>query len=187
MGTVPLNNDMEVVVHYGRAKDQGGYKVQTGSVGFSTKFNRDLRLTAAYAKSNAKIADQSHFIQLQYKDCGYEEGWIEFVHKATEFDINRYGTVHGGVIGLFLDTAMGLAAYETGTGNSAPTMDLHINYLRPMKAGSELVVRAEIMNAGTRTCVVRGSVLVDGEVKVIATSTCRIYSETKPARPALAE
>jgi len=127
------------------------------------------------------------FFQLQYKDCGYEEGWIEFVHKATEFDINRYGTVHGGVIGLFLDTAMGLAAYETGTGNSAPTMDLHINYLRPMKAGSELVVRAEIMNAGKRTCVVRGSVLVDGDVKVIATSTCRIYSETKPARPALAE
>jgi hypothetical protein len=98
MGTVPLNNDMDVVFHYGRAKDQGGYKVQTGSVGFSTKFNRDLRLTAAYAKSNAKIADQSHFIQLQYKDCWYDAtGSYDFYIKKQLYRI------HSGLNKLFYD------------------------------------------------------------------------------------
>lgn len=122
---------------------------------------------------------------MEYKDCSFEDGWVEFTHKADEFDTNRYGTVHGGVLGLYLDTAMGLAAYETGTGNPAPTMDLHINYLRPMHPGDELVIRAEVMSAAKRTCVLRASVAVDGDVKVIATSTCRIYSDTKPKNTAL--
>ena len=126
----------------------------------------------------------SHF-PLEYKDCGFEEGWVEFIHKASDFDSNRYGTVHGGVLGLFLDTAMGLAAYESGTGNPAPTMDLHITYLRPMHPGDDLVVRAEVMSAGKRTCALRGFVIVDGDIKVMATSTCRIYSDTKPKDPAL--
>lgn len=122
---------------------------------------------------------------MEFSGCSYEEGWVEFTHKADAFDSNRYGTVHGGVLGLYLDTAMGLAAYETGTGNPAPTMDLHINYLRPMHPGDDLIIRAEIMSAGKRTCVLRASVIVDGDVKVIATSTCRIYSDTKPQSTAL--
>ena len=127
------------------------------------------------------------YFLLEFKDCSYEEGWVEFTHKAEEFDSNRYGTVHGGVLGLFLDTAMGLAAYESGTGNPAPTMDLHTTYLRPMHPGDDLVIRAEVMSAGKRTCVLRGFVIVDGDIKVMATSTCRIYSDTKPKDPALAD
>ncbi len=127
------------------------------------------------------------YFQLEYRDCGYEEGWIEFTHKATAFDINRYGTVHGGVTGILLDTAMGLTAYETGVGNWTPTMDLHVNYLKPMHPGDELVIRAEVMSAGKRTCVVRGFIFVDGELKVMANTTCRIYSDSKPEKPVLAE
>lgn len=125
------------------------------------------------------------YFPMEFKDCSYEEGWVEFKHKAEDFDSNRYGTVHGGVLGLFLDTAMGLAAYETGTGNPAPTMDLHTTYLRPMLPGDELVIRAEVMSAGKRTCMLRAFVIVDGDIKVMATSTCRIYSDTKPKDPAL--
>ena len=127
------------------------------------------------------------YFTLEYKDCGFEEGWIEFTHKAREFDANRYGTIHGGVLGMFIDTALGLTAYETGVGNWTPTMDLHINYLRPLHPGDELVIRAKVMSAGKRTCLVSGEVLVDGDVKVIATSTCRIYSDIKPDIPVLTD
>ena len=127
------------------------------------------------------------FFKISYRDSDYDANWVEFEHRSTAFDSNRYGSVHGGVIGMFLDTAMGLAAYEAGTGNSAPTMDLHMNFLKAIRPGDDLIIRATLMNAGKRTAVVKGEVLVDGEVRVIATSTCRIYSETRPDRPALAE
>ena len=155
------------------------------------KLSKNAAELAAHMKGYLEyINSQGNFytdFPMEYRDCGFEEGWIEFTHKASGFDSNRYGTVHGGVLGLFLDTAMGLAAYETGTGNSAPTMDLHTTYLRPMHPGDELVIRAEVMSAGKRTCMLRAFVIVDGDIKVMATSTCRIYSDTKPENQALSK
>ena len=100
---------------------------------------------------------------LHYKDCSFEESWVEFCHQTSEFEGNRYGSIHGGVLGIFLDTAMGLAAYEAGVGNSAPTMDMNINYLKAVRPGDVFVIRAQILNAGKRSCVVRGDLYVDGE------------------------
>ena len=144
---------------------------------------------AAHMKRHLAFVDSQgsfySYFRMEFKDCSYEEGWVEFFHKATKFDANRYGTIHGGVLGVFLDTAMGLTAYETGTGNWTPTMDLHINYLKALHPGDDMVIRAEVLSAGKRTCLVKGSIIVDGVLKVIATSTCRIYSETKPAKAAL--
>jgi hypothetical protein len=39
------------------------------SIGFDTKLNRDLKLSAAIAKSDADFANKSHMIKLQYKEA----------------------------------------------------------------------------------------------------------------------
>ena len=120
-----------------------------------------------------------------YKDSDWEAGWIEFVHVATDYDVNRYGNIHGGVIMMLMDTAAGLTAYEIGTGNASPTMDMTINFLYPIHIGDEMVMRATILNAGKRTCVVRTDVFVNGELKVTSSTMHRVYSETTPEVPVL--
>ena len=127
-----------------------------------------------------------------YKDFNFvctgsdwEEGWIEFTHIATDYDMNRYGNIHGGVIMMLVDTASGLTAFETGTGNSTPTMDMSISFLRAIHIGDEMVMRSQVLNVGKHTCTVRTDVLVNGEIAATANTMHRMYTGTKPEVPVL--
>ena len=120
----------------------------------------------------------------RYKRSSWEEGWIEFSHIAVEYDINRYGTVHGGVIMMLADTASGITAFETGTGNSAPTMNMEINFLKPIREGDEMVFRTQVLSSAKRTCTLRVDVLVNGELAATATNIHRKYTDSVPETPA---
>ncbi|MBR5730978.1 MAG: PaaI family thioesterase [Firmicutes bacterium] len=127
-----------------------------------------------------------------YKDFNFrchasdwEAGWIEFVHTATEYDMNRYGNIHGGVIMMLVDTAAGLAAFETGTGNSSPTMDMSISFIKAIHVGDEMVMRAQVLNTGKHTTTMRTDIFVGGEMVATATSMHRAYTGTRPERPVL--
>lgn len=118
--------------------------------------------------------------KMDFKDADYEAGWIEFSHTVSEFEMNRYGNMHGGAIAAILDTSMGLTAFELGTGNASPTMDISINYVKAVHIGEDLTIRAEVISAGKHSAVLRSVMYGSGEIKAIATATNRIYSSTKP-------
>lgn len=50
------------------------------------------------------------------------------------------GYLHGGIIALVLDEAMGKLSRFSGA--KAPTAELHIEYKRPIRAGQEILVEA---------------------------------------------
>ena len=91
----------------------------------------------------------------RYYDSSWEEGWIEFLHTATAYDMNRYGNMHGGIIMMLADTASGITSFEAGTGNSSPTMDMNISFLKPIHKGDDMIIRAQILYAGKHNCVDR--------------------------------
>ena len=119
--------------------------------------------------------------KMEVRDADYEAGWIEFTHVVNEFEKNRYGNMHGGAITAILDTSMGLAAFELGTGNASPTMDIQVNFIKGAHLGDELVIRAEVISAGKHSAVMRSVMSRNGETVAIATATNRIYSLTVPA------
>ena len=121
-------------------------------------------------------------VPLVFKDADYESGWVEFYHTVGEFEKNRYGNMHGGAIMQVLDTSMGLAAYELGTGNASPTMDIQVNFIKGAKIGDELVVKAEVISTSKHSAVLRAQLSRDGEILAIATSTYRLYTTTVPDR-----
>lgn len=81
--------------------------------------------------------------------------------EIDERHINPHGTVHGGVMFVMLDTAMGAATMSVvGEGNWCATLDIHTRYLTPC-FGGRVVATATVRKAGRR--VVHLDAVVAGE------------------------
>ena len=67
---IPVAKNTNITSHYGKMTRRDDHMSRkTLSVGFDTKLNRDLKLSAAMAKSDSDTLNKSHFIQLQYKEA----------------------------------------------------------------------------------------------------------------------
>jgi uncharacterized protein (TIGR00369 family) len=104
-----------------------------------------------------------------------EAGTIEMAFEATEQFLNPFGMVQGGLLAAMLDDTLGPALVATlGPGESAPTTDLHVQFLRPARPG-RLVGRGHIVRKGRDVGFMAGE-LVDagGAVVAVATATAQI-------------
>ncbi len=103
------------------------------------------------------------------------EGRAVFTVEPAEYHYNPIGVVHGGLAATLLDSAMGCAVHSTlPAGASYTTLEIKVNYLRPMSAETGLVrCEANIIHIGGRTAVAEGRV-VDQRGKLYAhgTTTC---------------
>ena len=140
---------------------------------------------AEYIKHANALATFYKDYNFECSDSDWEAGWVEFVHVTTDYDANRYGNVHGGIIMMLADTAAGLAAYETGTGNSSPTMDMSVSFLRAIHIGDVMRLRSQVINVSKHNCTVCTDIIVNGELAATTTSMHRLYTNTKPDIPVL--
>jgi len=84
---------------------------------------------------------------------------------------NLYGTVHGGMLATLLDSACGVAqATRLREGEALVTLDLNINYLRPVRSGP-LIAEGEVVHRGQRTGVAQASVR-DEAGRLVARGSC---------------
>ena len=66
---------------------------------------------------------------------------------------NAFGAMHGGVTASLADAAVGMALYRhTGGLRPAATVELKVNYFRPVKEG-KLIARARLLRVGSTLCV----------------------------------
>lgn len=106
------------------------------------------------------------------------EGRAVFACTPAEFHYNPAGQVHGGLAATLLDSAMGCAVYSTvATGSTYTTIELKVNYLRPITVATG-AVRAigTVLHRGRRTAMADGR-LEDaaGRLLAHATTTCLIW------------
>jgi uncharacterized protein (TIGR00369 family) len=104
-----------------------------------------------------------------------EAGTVEMSFTATEQFLNPFGAVQGGLLAAMLDDTLGPALVATlGPGESAPTTDLHVQFLRPARPG-RLVGRGRIVRKGRDVGFLAGELVDDtGEVVAVATATAQI-------------
>jgi uncharacterized protein (TIGR00369 family) len=108
-------------------------------------------------------------------------GTIEMSFTATEQFLNPFGAIQGGLLAAMLDDTLGPALVATlGPGESAPTTDLHVQFLRPARPG-RLIGRGRIVRKGRDVGFMSGE-LVDeaGEVVAVATATAQIRGRRPP-------
>jgi uncharacterized protein (TIGR00369 family) len=93
---------------------------------------------------------------------------------------NVIGTLHGGVTATMADTAAGFAiARELGGIKAITTVDLKINYFRPV-TGGKLFARARVIRTGRTLCVAAVD-LSDDQKRAIATALVTYIQITHPA------
>ncbi|MCE7002713.1 PaaI family thioesterase [Kibdelosporangium philippinense] len=98
-----------------------------------------------------------------------DAGTIEVEFAATDKFTNPAGHVQGGFLAAMLDDTMGPALAATlGPGQFAPTLDLHVQFLRMAWPGT-LIGRATVVRRGKQVCHLRGE-LTDSAGRVIATA-----------------
>jgi len=101
-----------------------------------------------------------------------EPASVAFEFEPAEFMYSPLGNVHGGIVTVLLDTAMGCSFHTTlPAGVGYTTLELKINFVKSVTADSG-TLRAEghVVHAGSRVATT-GARLVDRDGKMYAHAT----------------
>ncbi|MGH9424538.1 MAG: PaaI family thioesterase [Thermoanaerobaculia bacterium] len=101
-----------------------------------------------------------------------EEGHVVMSVVPAEFHYNPMGVVHGGLAATLFDSALGCAVQSVlPPAHSAPTLQLQINYIRPVTiATGKVRCSGEIIHVGKRSATAEGR-LTDSSGKLYAHAT----------------
>jgi uncharacterized protein (TIGR00369 family) len=91
--------------------------------------------------------------------------------------------VHGGVVSSFFDFAFGAAVFTTlEPKDFCSTVELKVNYLRPIELGDRLIAKTEVVFRGKRLCVLHGYAYRNAskERVAMASATFNIVHGAKP-------
>ena len=80
---------------------------------------------------------------------------------------NPHGGVQGGFVAAMVDDAVSLATWFAGNERAFVTASLACYYLRPVPAGSPLLVRCDLVRAGRRQAVFDAVVTAEGSDEVL--------------------
>lgn len=98
-------------------------------------------------------------------------GEAEVTLQVTPQHHNPMGTVHGGIIALLADTAMGVAFGRTlDATQTFGTIDLRVDFIRPVSE-SMLTALGKIVKRGARVGFVKAEIH-NSQKKLIATASC---------------
>jgi uncharacterized protein (TIGR00369 family) len=102
-----------------------------------------------------------------------EPGRGVFAAEAGEEHYNPLGVVHGGFVATLLDTAMSCAIFASlPQGGMFSTLEIKVNYLRPLRADSGPVTcEGKAIHVGKTVATGEGRVVTEAG-KLVATGTC---------------
>ena len=116
-----------------------------------------------------------------------EDGLVVFTAIPEEKHYNPRGSVHGAFTAAVLDSAMGLAVFtKLPAGAGQTTVELKLNFIRPMSAQTgEVRGEGRVVHAGRTIATAEGR-LVDCHGRIIAhgSTTCMIFPPSTEQRTA---
>jgi uncharacterized protein (TIGR00369 family) len=82
------------------------------------------------------------------------------------------GKIHGGVVSGFFDFACGAAVFSSmNPRDFCSTVELKVNYFRPLDVGDKLTCHSKVMFRGKRLCVVHAQLFRKGAKPPVAMAT----------------
>lgn len=102
--------------------------------------------------------------------CSYEDKTLTLAFPVLEWQANRAGMMHGGIICTAFDmTCAALARFFAGE-NYAPTISMDLKYVRPVQIGETMVVTAKATATGKRITQLTAEAYCKETGKLVATS-----------------
>ena len=88
--------------------------------------------------------------------------------------LNYFGGAHGGLLATLADTVCFFPRPFLPSGIRVATVNLNVNYLRPVSLGTLLVARSEIVHLGRRTASLRITLRDGKDDRVVAPGTATL-------------
>jgi len=104
-----------------------------------------VREEAEYRKNLPGI---SSMLALDIVSVDTQAQEIVTVFNAAPWAENVNGTVHGGVITSVIDSSMGIFCRGVSYPRRGPTINLNVNFLRPVLMGQQLYTRVNLLRRG---------------------------------------
>ena len=119
-----------------------------------------------------------------YQVCGFDRQGKEarVGLEVADKHLSPSGKAHGGVLSALLDYACGVAVCTTlGEKDLCSTVELKVNYLRPVELGDRLIAVAKVAFRGNKLCVLNAQLNRHGENEpvALASSTYHIVERGK--------
>lgn len=90
--------------------------------------------------------------------------------------VSSAGRIHGGVVSGLFDATCGLAVFTTmDPEDFTSTVELKVNYFKPLEVGDRLVCRAEVEFRGNRLCTVAARLRRVGSKGPVAMASGTFY------------
>ena len=115
-----------------------------------------------------------------FRMLSFGNGESRFEMDAGRRHHNPMGTVHGGILCMLADSAMGMAFASTlGEGETFTTLEIKVNYLRPVFE-EKLFASAKVVHRGRTVGLVECDVTTgNGKLVARAVSTCSVLRGEK--------
>ena len=123
-----------------------------------------------------KMIDSDKPIMPLAEHLGFRVKSVEFGQAVIEIEMKKHhantmGTLHGGILCTIADTAMGVAfASMLEEGESLTTLELKINYLKPVWKG-KLLALGKVVKKGRMTGLVECDIVDENEQLVARASS----------------
>lgn len=118
----------------------------------------------------------------EFVSCSYAEKTLTVAFPVLEWEKNRVGVMHGGIIAAAFDITTGLLARFLAGQNFAPTIQLETVFLRPISIGDvfEVFVKTNLSGRKLTHLYCEGTVKSSG--KLAATATASYFNENTSER-----
>ena len=103
-------------------------------------------------------------------ECSFEGKTLTFEFPVQEWQANRVGKLHGGMICSVFDLTIAALARFYARENFAPTVSLDVKYVRPVSVGDTIVVKAIATSTGRRITQLTGEAYAKSTGKLVATA-----------------
>ncbi len=135
-----------------------------------------------YSIKEGRIKPPPAAMLIGYRLVDVEIGRVVFELEPAEYHYNPFASVHGGIAGTILDSAMTSAILSTlPIGIGCSTIEMKVNFVRPITSRTGLVRgEGKIVHVGKRIGTAEGKLTdLQGRLYAHAVTTCMIFRERK--------
>lgn len=136
---------------------------------------------------------KDHYVGKMVTDSRSPAGnWLEFTLNsidkgAASFSLivkeemtNPYGNIHGGMMSLVIDEAIGWAVVSLDTDNFYTSLNLNVDFLYAIKKGDKLTAKSTVIREGKKIIHVECQVFDDNKVLLAKATSNLIVTGMRP-------
>jgi len=126
-------------------------------------------MQAAYVRSGGERIYEA--LTPQFRSCDAQAHSVTVAFTAEDWMLNPQDTLHGGIYSTAMDMTMSVLARCVRKSRGAATVQLSLNFIRPINKGETFIITATADHTGRRSSVIRAELIAEATGKLAATAS----------------